>query len=400
MLRLLGSLQLGLVLLLLLAVLAVGGTISPVAPNRYELFYQSIWFRTLLALLALNLTCCTLRTLPQKWRSRSRLFAALDSAAPADGTSWSLGSATELAARLQQAGYRLRRQDRQLLAERWPSGRWGVVIVHLAVLLVMAGAIWGEAGFVGTLNTYLKQPNRHYFDWQAQRDLPLPFSLRVEEFRLRYYPIPLRFDLIDPLTGRPYAQLQRNDHEAFVVPGTAYRVQLRGFDPDARLLTMEVYRNAQPLGTYLVGEGFEQFGRQRNPGFRLTNLEFRDPVLKQTAAGVTIWEGGKQVRQATIQVNEPLTHRGVSIYLVAYNRDPQGHWSVGFQLSKDPGEPLVWAGCCLLMVGFLMVLLLRPRALGIKTLEGEFYLYPLHGWQGEIAERQLRELLRTLPTSP
>ncbi len=396
MLRFFSSLQLSLGLLLLLAVLAIGGTFKPAQPGHYEIFYQSIWFRALLGLLALNLLCCTLKNLPQKWQSRTRLFADLDSQQALDDTLLLPVEFSQLKSRLQAAGFRLYEQDQLLLAEKQSCGRWGVVLVHLAVLLVMLGAIWGETGFVGTLNTYLQQPNQRYFDWNAQRELDLGFSFRVDRFQPRYYPIQLRFELTDAASGRRIGQLMHYDNEAFSVPGTDFRVQLGGFDPNARRLTMDVYHAGNLLGQYLIGEQFEQFGLQPNPGFRMLNVEFRDPLLKQTETAVSVLENGNLMQQGLIRVNEPLTYRGVSFYQIAHNRDEQGRWSVGFQLSKDPGEVLVWAACGLLMIGFGMVFLLRHRALGIKLGGAQLCLVPLKGWRGELGERQWRELKRQL----
>ncbi len=393
MLQFFTSLKLTLGLLLLLALVSIGGTIKPAQPGHYELFYQSPWFRTILSLLALNLLCCTLRALPERWRSRERLFVALGAAEAAQSA---YPSGADLRKRLRNAGYRISERDQMLLAERGAFGRWGVVIVHSAILLIMLGALWGEAGFLGTINTYLKQSNSHYFDWNAQRELELGFELRADDFRLRYYPIQLRFKLVDAATGRSYGQQLLYDNDAFSVPGTPYRVQLRGFDPDARLLRTEVFSGAQLLGPYLIGEGFERFGAQPNPGFRLSDVEFRDPLLKQIEVSVSVLEAGRLVRQGLIRVNEPLTHRGVSIYQTAYNRDQSGNWSVGFQLSKDPGEKLVWLASVLLMLGFAVVFLLRHRAVGLKPVVGGLALVPLKGWRGELGREQLQRLQQKL----
>jgi cytochrome c biogenesis protein len=392
MLKHLSSVKLTLSLLLLLAGLAVFGTFSPLEAQRYELYYQSFWFRLLLALLAVNLICCTLRSLPGKWNYAEQLFKTFPAQVPADGAILAL-SVEELQQRLREQGYRLVRDEQRLVAHKnW--GRWGAPLVHLAVLLIMLGGVIGESGFVGTINTYLQQPNQVYFDWDAQDNRPLGFSFRVDDFRLRYYPIQLRFELIDIVSGTHHGQLLLFDNDSFAVPETEFSVQLRGFDPEQRLLTMDVYQREQLLGQYLVGDGFEKFGSVQNPSFRLFNVEFRDPVLKQTEAEVSILEDGKLVTQGLIRVNEPLTYRGVSFYQTAYGRDEAGNRSVGFQLSKDPGEWLVWPATILLVAGLLSAFLLPRRALGGLEKEGRLLLFPLAGWQGEAGQEQFEKLLQ------
>lgn len=390
MLKILSSVKLTLLLLLLLAFLAIGGTITPVEAQRYELFYQSPWFRSLLGLLALNLICCTIKTLPSKWHYRRQLREAL-AAGGNPGRELS-APLPRLEQKLVAAGYRVTVVDELLLAERGSFARWGAPLVHIAILLIMFGGLLGEAGFVGTINTYLQQPNDRYFDWDSEQEQELGFQFRVDDFRLRYYPIQLRFELLDLVSGNSHGLLMLFDNESFAVPGTALVGQLRGFDPDDRLLTIDVLEQGQLIGQYQIGDKIERFGHVQYPSFRLRNLEFRDPVLKQMEADVSLLEAGALVKKGTIRVNEPLTYRGVSIYQTAYGRDEFGNRSVGFQLSKDPGEALVWFSTVVLMLGFALAFFVPRRAVGIKTVNGQPHLFALQGWRGDAGRERLGKL--------
>ncbi len=394
MFKLFTSVKLTLALLLLLAVVSIGGTIVPVEAQRYELYYQNFAFRILLGLLALNLICCTLKSFPQKRNYRRQLQQSL--VTKQQGELLRVESLAVAEKQLSTAGFRIEAEGERLVAERGSIGRWGSTVVHLAILLIMLGAILAETGFVGTINTYLQQPNHLYFDWDAQQDRELGFQFRADSFRLRYYPIELRFDLVDAATGTGLGQLIMKDNGHFEVPGSVLSGQLRGFDPEARLLTIDVLKRGKVIGQYLVGEKFEQFGAEQHPGFRLNNIAFRDPVLKQMEAEVSVLEDGRVVKQGTIRVNEPLTFRGISFYQTAYGQDEAGRRSVGFQLSKDPGEGLVWAATLLLMLGFVLAFFLPRRAVGIKQAAGQLQLYPLYGWRGESGSEKLADLLKLL----
>ncbi len=395
MLKVFSSVKLTLLLLMLLAVLAIGGTISPVESQRYELFYQSLWFRSLLGLLALNLICCTIQSFPNKWHYQQQLQQLL-AARLKGGTPLLAEDLTSVEKQLNAAGYRTAVANGHLVASRGSQGRWGSTLVHIAVLLIMLGGILGETGFVGTINTYLQQPNKLYFDWESQENRELDFQFRVDAFRLRYYPIQLRFDLLDAATGISHGQLILYDNEAFSVPGSPFSGQMRGFDPEARVLTIDVLERERVVGQYLVGEKFEQFGSAAHPAFRLKDVAFRDPILKQMEAEVSVFEAGQLVKQGTIRVNEPLTYRGVSFYQTAYGQDEFGNRSVGFQLSKDPGEGLVWFATLLLMFGLTLAFLLPRRALGIKTIDGQLQLFGLRGWPGDAGRQRLEKLLKDL----
>ena len=99
------------------------------------------------------------------------------------------------------------------------------------------------------------------------------------------------------------------------------------------------------------------------------------------------------VRQAVIEVNTPLIYRGVAIYQTAYNRDESGFWACGFQLSKDPGEPLVWLGSVVLTLAILLVFFVRFFAVGVVPMENGFRLVALAGFRGELGVEKLRGLV-------
>ncbi|TYO98933.1 cytochrome c biogenesis protein [Geothermobacter ehrlichii] len=380
----LASLKLTMVLLLGLATVAVFGTIWPSRDSelpvlRYELFYQTPWFRLLLGLLALNLTVCSLRLLRRRFAESERFFAL--SPATERGVPLPAATAEELAAALAAAGYRTQVRNERLLGWRGRWRRFAVLAVHGALLVVMAGALIGGLGYVATLNIYVGDSSSVAFDWDLQRDRPLGFTLRLDAADLVFYPIDLRIGLIDPATGGVVREYTTREGESLELPVAGYRAEVARFDPFSQTLTLKIYRHDRFLRDYVVTAGV------RNPdnrvaGYVLYPLAFRDPVLKQYRSRVSILEGGKLVRQGTIAVNHPLVHRGVAIYQTAYNRDRDGRPYAGFQFSRDPGEPLVWAGCILFILALLAHFSGRPRAvLVVRGAEG-WRLLPLLGFSG------------------
>ncbi len=393
MLRFLSSLRLTLFLLLGLAAIAVFGTLHVPENARYSVYYQSLWFRLLLALLALNLTVCTLRTLRARRGEKERLWQRLEAGVGEESVISADASKERIAAGLRKSGYTVSERDGRLLAEKGRAGRWGAIVVHLSCLLIMGGALAAELGFVGTRNIHVGDTSNVYFDWDAEAERPLGFTFRLDEFEPVYYPIDLQITAYRSGTKEEIETWTTSEGESFTLPVNGLRAEVVDFDPFTKELHLAIFRSATRLGDYRVGVGEHQFKQGLDPGVDLYPSAYRDPLLKQTRSHVSILEQGQVVSQGVIRINHPLVHRGVAIYQTAFDRDPYGFWYAGFQFSKDPGEPLVWAGCIALSLGLLLAFTLRHRIVGCAAGTSGWYLIPLRGFRGSAGKEAL-ELLR------
>lgn len=391
------SVKLTLALLLGLSFLAVFGTIWPVEQGtiqRFELYFQSLWFRLLLGLLALNLAACTWRTFMRVLGEKQRLLTQLERTAPSTektGHDLACGDIDQLSDRLHGQGYRVSLAGDRLLARRGVSGRWALPILHLSILIVMIGALAAQLGFVGTMNLYVTHQNDKYFDWGVEGEVPLGFTFRLDHFEPQYYPIDLRFATYDKNTRKQLQEFTTREGET-VALSADLSVQVLRFFPDEQHLVLGIVREGALLGEYHTLSGERTYPNSIDPGVEIKPTAFRDPLLKQLHSEVSILENGKVVRQGIIEVNTPLVHRGVAIYQTAYSRDESGFWTCGFQLSKDPGEPLVWLGSVVLTLAILMVFFLRFSAVGIVPTEKGFKLIALAGFRGEVGKERLQGL--------
>lgn len=399
-LRFLSSLRLTLGLLLGLALVSVAGTFRPAAEGRYDLFYQSPWFRLLLALLALNLAVCTLKTIRRNLRDRCRQWEVLRTdqvfASPLRYVLPRDAAVDPLAGKFEQQGYRVWRDGERLLARRGLAGRWGSTVVHLSVLVIMLGALTAQLGFVGTLPLYVGDKSAVYFDWTKQKDLPLGFEFRLDFFEPVYYPIELQFAVVDPQSReaiRNYT-VREGDSVELPMPGTVARVIK--FIPLEEHLILGIYRNGTYLGEYHAMGGRQPFANKLDLGMELRPVAFRDPVLKQLHSEVSILEKGQLVKEGVIEINLPLEYKGIVIYQTAYNRDKFGFWSAGFQFSRDPGKPVVWAGCIFLVLGLLMAFAIPYQVVGVTCIDGETLFVALAGFRGEAGQGDFDRLERSL----
>ncbi|HAD03439.1 MAG: hypothetical protein A2091_00840 [Desulfuromonadales bacterium GWD2_61_12] len=388
MLNFFSSLKLTLAVLLGLALLASGGTVAPQIEGRYDLYYQSLWFRLGLGLLALNLAVCTLKTIRRNLEDRRRHLEVLSSeqlfAQPLRYLLPHERPLDSFASGLRRAGYRVETgTGGQLLARRGMAGRWGSTLVHLSVLLIMLGALLAQLGFVGTLNLYVNDQTDKYFDWSKQDEQPLGFTFRLDAFEPQYYPIAVQFVAIDPASRQVIATLTAREGETVLLPGGELRAKVMRFFPFEEDLVLGLYRRDSYLGEYHALGGQQLLRNTFDPGFELRPAAFRDPIIRQLHSEVAILEGERVVQRGVIEVNSPLTYRGIKIYQTAYTRDKFGFWAAGFQLSRDPGEPLVWFGCITLVIALLAAFTIPYRAVGISRHEGETFLVALSGFSGE-----------------
>ncbi len=391
------SVKLTLTLLLGLSVVAIFGTIWPIEQDtiqRFELYYQSLWFRLLLGLLALNLTACTWRTFMRVLGEKKRLLTQLENADPSSqkaGHDLVCADLDELSHRLQKQGYNVARLGDRLLGRRGLTGRWALPILHLSILAIMGGALAAQLGFVGTVNLYVNNQTDKYFDWGVVDDVPLGFTFRLDHFEPQYYPIDLRFATYNKQTREQLQEFTTVEGETVVV-SPDLTVQVLRFFPDERHLILGIVREGVLIGQYHSLSGDRSYPNTIDLGIEIKPTAFQDPLLKQLHSEVSILENDKVVRQGIIEVNTPLVHRGVAIYQTAYNRDESGFWACGFQLSKDPGEPLVWLGSVVLTLAILLVFFVRFFAVGVVPTADGFRLVALAGFRGEVGAEKLRGL--------
>jgi cytochrome c biogenesis protein len=395
------SVKLTLILLLGLSLLAIGGTLWPVEQGtiqRFELYYQSLWFRLLLGCLALNLATCSWRTCVRVAGEKKRLLAQLDSPATSSSRAEHMlrhDDVDSLSAHLRQQGYRITRSADRVLACRGFVGRWSLPVLHLSILAVMIGALAAQLGFVGTMNLYVTHQSDEYFDWDVAEERPLDFTFRLDHFEPQYYPIDLRFATYDKQTRKELQEFTSREGET-VALSPDLSVQVLKFFPDEQHMVLGILREGVLVGEYHSLSGQRSYPNSIDLGVEIKPTAFRDPILKQLHSEASILENDKVVRQGVIEVNQPLVHRGVAIYQTAYSRDASGFWTCGFQLSKDPGEPLVWLGCIALTLSLILVFTVRFQAVGVVSMPAGCRLIPLAGFRGDVGQEKLKTLIAVI----
>lgn len=384
------SLKLTVATLLLLATTSILGTVIPqnlplaqyqqhygekaqiLQSLQLDDMYHSVWFTALLGLFVLNLVACSLRRLPVVWRSVSRPPLVADEALLRSLTNKTLlqapCSAAEAAARLPsmiQGCFARPRQTLEaeggicLFAERRRYARFGAYVTHLAILLIILGAQigswYGFDSFVAVVegDTVTRLPAS-----DGQPAIELGFALRCDDFSVSYYEGSAR--------PKEYRSLLTVLEEGQEVPGYVQ-------------VPVVVNRPLQYQGLTFYQSSY---GMAEMPLFRLevklpdgseTSLEGRPGQLMSLPDG-----GALQVVDYTpafrdlggAALVEVRTVDGRSLPQIAASREVPAdlhhaspyrlrllgmdeRYYTGLQVKKDPGVPVVWLGCLLLVLGSL-----------------------------------------------
>ncbi len=349
----LGSLRLALVLLLALAAVGALGSALPQGLEAAEVrerypalaevllalgltdFYRGPLFRGLLALFTINLLACGM--------GRSRVGWHAFRGRGAGSVRLPLGDREGWAERLRAAGFRVT-CPAPLAARRQGWAFLGFPLTHLSLPLILAGGLWGSlGGFVGTQNVHVGQSTPTVYDWAEEAPTALPWVLHVDDFELRHHPTLLRLSVAGP--QGPATEVAARVGARVAVPGTAYAVHLHAFDAAGGDLSFSVEGPGGPWGP------LSRATADQSP-VRLTPVAFKDPEVSRAAATVSLRRAdGAVVARQAVAVNHPLVHDGYRIFLTAWGEDAQGFPFAGFQLVRDPGQPLLWTGTFALIVG-------------------------------------------------
>jgi cytochrome c biogenesis protein len=402
--RVLASLKTGITLLILVGIACATGTFILQRPitepenmlrayspqtlqwlDRLRLtdIYHAPWFILLLAALGVSIICASIDRFPKAWRMIARPYMRTDvhfrSALPMQAH-FAVGNASQalMAAEkaMKHAGLRPRRvvenDEVSLYAERNLLSVFSVYVVHTSLLLILAGgivdAIYGYHGYV-TLN---KGQSTDQIELRTGENKKLPFTLRCDGAGQENYadgsPKKYWSDLVVLENGRETLKKQIIVNDPLVTHGI--RFYQSGYGQSGELESVKFYvttPGGSPTQVTLAGKNPVQLAdgsTLRIAGFipdaavregeiyaksnNLNNPAFELAVTSpKTAAGERLWL--VPTVQPTVQAKES----GVTIAIKSFD-DVQTTPFTGLQVSHEPGQWAVWAGCLLMAVGMIM----------------------------------------------
>jgi len=397
----LSSLRLTIGLLIVLAVASIFGTVIPqnAAPEEYLRvykaatykilhilglldMYRSWWFLLLLSLLCLNLIACSLgrfrltrRLLSSsreklddpEWKSLSPRKSLSLKGLPADWVS----SVREGVARcFREPKVLLEGGTVHLFAEKGKLSRFGVYFVHLGVLIILGGALIGFFyGFRGNLNL-VEGETAGRVTLRNGTQIPLPgFNLKLEQFTVSFYSTGAPKEFKSVVTLREGNQNVRSESIRVNHPlshkGLSFYQSSYGVAGVERTVLAIQEKNSGKEHLVEAKMGVKTEVPGSHYAFALTRF-VPDFQGLGPAYQVMSLEPNRPHENFFILQNHPeMEDRRPGAYRFKIREIVPKYYS-GLQVNKDPGVPLVWTGCVLMIVGFYLTFFLSHRRLWIR----------------------------------
>ncbi len=410
LIKILNSVKLAIVLIIVIIAASVLGTLIPQdrSPVDYAArygqaaglmmklqlthLYHSLWYLTLLLLLALNIIVCSLVRLPAKWRRAVRPGLDFDAAAlVALRTSDRFKRPGPAAGGLEAARRELRRlhfkvregagPERRLLARKKVLGSFGSDFVHLGLIVILAGGIL--SGLSGR-RQYLSLS-----EGQSAPPFPAGFSVRLDKFETEMYPqggvkawkstVTVVENGRDVLTrvvavNRPLSYRGLNLYQSsygwdWTKPKLEVWVKKKSDPAFLKKLSL------RPGEKATIAPGVEAGVERFVPDFIIgadRQVESRSDQPNNPAALIEIARGPERLFSGWVFANYPDfggMHSGPEADFAVELKDARAPEFSVLEAASDPGAGLIWVGSVLLMAGLFLAFYWPPREIRVLVLE-------------------------------
>jgi cytochrome c biogenesis protein len=333
--------------------------------------YRTWWFLSLLVLFGTSLTACTFtRQLPalkaaQKWKyyEEPRNFTKLALSAELEGVS--LPSITPI---LQQKSYRIfQEKDNILYARKGIIGKLGPIIVHIGIVAILLGGIWGAmTGFmaqemIASGDTFQVKNIVDAGAWSSQ-DVLKDWSVRVNRFWIDYTPTGGIDQFYSDMSVLNNEGKEVNHEKIYVNKPLRYHGVVF-YQTDWGISSVRVRLNKSPIFQLPMAQ-LDTKGKGRLWGTWIpTKPDLSEGVsllAKDLQGMVLIYDAqGKLIN--TVRAGMSIPVNGVNLQIL----DVMG--STGLQIKFDPGIPIVYTGFALLMLGVVMSYFSHSQIWALQT---------------------------------
>ncbi|MCM1981416.1 cytochrome c biogenesis protein [Lyngbya confervoides] len=403
-LPILADLRLAIILLLLIAGFSITGTVIeqgqsltfyqanyPESPALFGFLtwkvlvgigldhvYRTWWFLALLILFGASLVACTFThqlpalTSARRWKfyRQPRQFEKL-----ALSTVLPTLDLFHLQALLQQHRYRVYQEGSALYARKGIAGRVGPIIVHISLLLILL------SGIVGALGGFMAQemvPSGQQFQVRnivqagpfAQSRIPQDWGVKVNRFWIDYLPDGSIDQFYSDLSVID-SQQQELKHKTIHVNQPLSYGGVTFYQTDWAIAAAKVRVNNSPVFQLpmasLSAQG-QDIGRiwgtwvpikpDMSAGVTLLARDLQGTVMVYDTAGNLV---------SSIRTGIPLEIEGIRLTV------DELVGSTGLQIKSDPGIPLLYLGCGLLILGVLMSYVSHSQIWALSD-AGQLYL--------------------------
>lgn len=440
------SVKLTVVVLIALAVTSIVGTLIPQNKSpleyiqafgefSYRIFhvldifdmYHAWWFQLLLILLTVNIIVCSVDRLSAIWKivfvktppfkiSRFRRLKNSETFT-LQQPSRSLEPLFGQAVNRHFTHSRIETVDKGLciFAEKGRWTRLGVYAVHLSIVLLLLGSLIGSIfGFDGFVNIPEGESINSIRLRQKNATLPLAFSVRCDDFNVRFYdtgsPSEFRSTLTVLENGKPVLTKDIIVNDPLRYKGiNLFQSSYGRLSPESVVLSFESVESKMKYSKTLnLGQRIQL---PENMGwFELRDYHnaynFRGQNIGEAFVGVL-----KQDTGNTVNVLLPTRFpdfdkmRKGNSYITVVDFKPR--YFTGLQVTKDPGVWIVYTGFILMIAGCFVTFFMSHQQICVEIVQnGEASDVRVAGFANknplgiQQKVKRIAQKLKTLPTLP
>lgn len=364
--------------------------------------YRAWWFLALLILFGTSLTACTFtRQFPalkaaRRWKfyDQPRQFQKLALSAELD-----TGSLNSLTPLLQKKKYLVFQEEDKLYARKGIIGRIGPIVVHVGIVLILAGSIWGAmTGFLAQemvpSGESFKVHNIIEAGPWATPQIPKDWSLRVNRFWIDYTPAGGIDQFYSDMSVLDNQGKEVKHKKIFVNEPLRYR-GVTFYQTDWGLSAVRVQLNKSPVLELPMAK-LNSKGQGRIWGTWIpTKPDLSEGVslLAKDLQGMLLLYDAEGKLVTTLRPGMSTEVNGVTLKIA------EVVGSTGLQIKADPGIPIVYTGFTLLMLGVMMSYVSHSQVWALQK-DGHFYVGGRTNRAQVAFEREVLEILDQLTSQP
>ena len=423
------SIKVTIVLLSLIVAIFIVATFIPQQEGSPQItwltdLYHSKIFYALMGLLSINLIICSINRLPLSIKQYSApyfpspqgIFENLpqDRIMLTDKKMEDVSRAVEssLASKFTSVKKRDMEKEHLFYHERGKYSLFGVYIVHLGVLIIIAGAVIGSIfGFDADINLSEGQESNIVQLAKGEGTRQLDFSVRCDKFIVDFYhtgaPKTYRSDLSFIKNGQVIHQGSVLVNHPISFEGLRFYQSSYGLSEESKAaLTYKVAGQESPEILITRGETFDLPGQKAKAiVLRVEeNMMELGPAVKlniETDKGnIQFWifqhiEDIKDTNPGLFSA-VPLFNPGLFNPLVFSLKRIERQYYTGLQVVRDPGVPFVLAGAIMLIAGLIAIFFISHQRIWVlvkQEPEGiKIYVAGRSNRNSEMLQRQLDDL--------
>lgn len=410
------SVKLTIVLLIILAIVSILGTIIPqregtvefaggLSPEMFRLFsflnlfdmYHSAWFRLLIFGVALNLIICSIDRFPGTWKrfqarpraNRSKPFEHLPPQLSFTAKGELRGTADTvdkfLRTRYKNINKEVDSDKNSFYGEKGRYSHFGVYLVHSSVLFILIGALVGSFfGFEAYVNIMEGDRVDKVTLKKEMTSLALGFEVQCNKFKVDFYdngaPKEYRSELSFIVNGNEVEKRSLLVNHPVQFRGITFYQASYGTVPGKKV-RLKISRHADdPEITHLTTELGKELPLPGNEGrFRIIDIKGNFMRMGPAALVSVQPDKGKEIRFWMFR-NETMIRKQIPGFMEKFQKlnpsafspytffleEAENRYYTGLQANKDPGVPIVWTGCFLMVVGFFVTFFTSHRRIWLR----------------------------------